>query len=400
MSWPPRDSIRRRMRSRSSPWASGGNCLHAGLGGQVGHVVSGVHTALERVAPRGRLVEQPAASHRLDKVLDEVRVHHSRIETLGADGYPVVLHVPPEPAGPVRHHHGRRHDHERTGRLQECGRLGEADVGVDPVERVAGEHHVETALTRIPSLERHRSHRDSGKVGKVRGGPSSKPVIDLQGHDLEPTFGERSSGLPGAGPDLDNRRSGRQVRQSHELVEHGGGSNWSRPVVRIRVLAESRPELVSLTDLPGLPDHHFINTPGGQGPDSAGGHDDHGHGRLDGAATFTDHGQPEQPSWRSAGGRRDDMTGTVLIAGASGLVGTAATESFLAAGYDVIALSRRRPEVATPVPVPAPRPRPARRARVSRRDRRAGRRHARRLRRRVRDAGARAGLARPDSDGH
>ena len=44
------------------------------------------------------------------------------------------------------------------------------------------------------------------------------------------------------------------------------------------------------------------------------------------------------------------MTGTVLIAGASGLVGTAATESFLAAGYDVIALSRRRPEVATPVP--------------------------------------------------
>jgi nucleoside-diphosphate-sugar epimerase len=44
------------------------------------------------------------------------------------------------------------------------------------------------------------------------------------------------------------------------------------------------------------------------------------------------------------------MTGTVLIAGASGLVGTAATESFLAAGYDVIALSRRRPEVATPAP--------------------------------------------------
>ena len=44
------------------------------------------------------------------------------------------------------------------------------------------------------------------------------------------------------------------------------------------------------------------------------------------------------------------MTGRVLIAGASGLVGTAATESFLAAGYDVIAVSRRRPEVARPVP--------------------------------------------------
>ena len=39
------------------------------------------------------------------------------------------------------------------------------------------------------------------------------------------------------------------------------------------------------------------------------------------------------------------MKGTVLIAGASGLVGAAAVESFLAAGYDVIALSRRRPEV-------------------------------------------------------
>ena len=93
--------------------------LHAGLGGQVGHVVSGVHTALERVAPRSRLVEQPAASHRLDMVLDEVGVLRSRIETLGTDGYPVVLHVPPEPVGPGWHHHGRRHDHERTSRLQE-----------------------------------------------------------------------------------------------------------------------------------------------------------------------------------------------------------------------------------------------------------------------------------------
>lgn len=39
------------------------------------------------------------------------------------------------------------------------------------------------------------------------------------------------------------------------------------------------------------------------------------------------------------------MTGTVLIAGASGLVGTAAVERFLEAGYDVIAASRRVPEV-------------------------------------------------------
>jgi nucleoside-diphosphate-sugar epimerase len=40
------------------------------------------------------------------------------------------------------------------------------------------------------------------------------------------------------------------------------------------------------------------------------------------------------------------MTNTVLIAGASGLVGTAAAEAFLADGWDVIAVSRRMPEVA------------------------------------------------------
>ena len=39
------------------------------------------------------------------------------------------------------------------------------------------------------------------------------------------------------------------------------------------------------------------------------------------------------------------MTGTVLIAGASGLVGLAAIEQFLAEGYEVIAVSRTRPEV-------------------------------------------------------
>ena len=39
------------------------------------------------------------------------------------------------------------------------------------------------------------------------------------------------------------------------------------------------------------------------------------------------------------------MTGTVLIAGASGLVGAAAVESFQKAGYDVVAVSRRKPEV-------------------------------------------------------
>src|ERR1700712_5400370 len=45
------------------------------------------------------------------------------------------------------------------------------------------------------------------------------------------------------------------------------------------------------------------------------------------------------------------MTQTVLVAGASGLVGTAAAERFLADGWDVIAVSRRVPELDTTRPV-------------------------------------------------
>jgi nucleoside-diphosphate-sugar epimerase len=39
------------------------------------------------------------------------------------------------------------------------------------------------------------------------------------------------------------------------------------------------------------------------------------------------------------------MTSAVLVAGASGLVGAAAVEKFLADGWDVIAVSRRKPEI-------------------------------------------------------
>lgn len=42
------------------------------------------------------------------------------------------------------------------------------------------------------------------------------------------------------------------------------------------------------------------------------------------------------------------MAGTVLIAGASGVVGAAAVDEFLSQGWEVIALSRRRPEVDSP----------------------------------------------------
>lgn len=44
------------------------------------------------------------------------------------------------------------------------------------------------------------------------------------------------------------------------------------------------------------------------------------------------------------------MPGTVLVVGASGLVGAAAVDAFLDAGWDVVALSRRRPEVASTAP--------------------------------------------------
>jgi NAD(P)-dependent dehydrogenase (short-subunit alcohol dehydrogenase family) len=40
-----------------------------------------------------------------------------------------------------------------------------------------------------------------------------------------------------------------------------------------------------------------------------------------------------------------DVKNKVLVAGASGLVGAAAIETFLAAGWDVIGISRRKPEL-------------------------------------------------------
>jgi nucleoside-diphosphate-sugar epimerase len=39
------------------------------------------------------------------------------------------------------------------------------------------------------------------------------------------------------------------------------------------------------------------------------------------------------------------MKSKVLVAGASGLIGVAAIEAFLASGWDVIGLSRRKPEL-------------------------------------------------------
>ncbi len=44
------------------------------------------------------------------------------------------------------------------------------------------------------------------------------------------------------------------------------------------------------------------------------------------------------------------MAGKVLIAGASGVVGAAAVEEFLAQGWQVVALSRRKPEIASAKP--------------------------------------------------
>ncbi len=45
------------------------------------------------------------------------------------------------------------------------------------------------------------------------------------------------------------------------------------------------------------------------------------------------------------GGKDIDMKTKVLVAGASGLIGAAAIESFLDAGWDVLGVSRRKPEL-------------------------------------------------------
>ena len=57
------------------------------------------------------------------------------------------------------------------------------------------------------------------------------------------------------------------------------------------------------------------------------------------------HGRRQPCRHEHMGVRMSDSPGTVLVAGASGLVGLAAVERFLADGYDVIAVSRREPEV-------------------------------------------------------
>src|ERR1700757_948233 len=44
-------------------------------------------------------------------------------------------------------------------------------------------------------------------------------------------------------------------------------------------------------------------------------------------------------------GKDRDMKNKVLVAGASGLIGVAAIEAFLSAGWDVIGISRRKPNL-------------------------------------------------------
>lgn len=56
------------------------------------------------------------------------------------------------------------------------------------------------------------------------------------------------------------------------------------------------------------------------------------------------------PGPPGAGGRPINVVNQVLIAGASGLVGTATLDSFLADDWDAVALARRRPEVGSGKP--------------------------------------------------
>ena len=91
---------------------------------------------------------------------------------------------------------------------------------------------------------------------------------------------------------------------------------------------------------------------------------------------------------------------TVLIAGASGVIGAAAVEHFASLpGWRVIGVSRRPPDP-SPARLRAHRARPHRRRRLPRGGRAVRRRHPRGLRRPVREAGPGARLVRagPDAD--
>jgi len=61
------------------------------------------------------------------------------------------------------------------------------------------------------------------------------------------------------------------------------------------------------------------------------------------AAANGDGATPIQKSWEIRLGK--DVKNKVLVAGASSLIGAAAIETFLAAGWDVIGISRRKPEL-------------------------------------------------------
>src|SRR5207244_9106608 len=94
----------------------------------------------EKASSCDGLFEVARTSDEGREVLDAVGVSSSGFYAHTTDGFIVILHIPPEGVGVGGDYPGCRDDSKVAGPLQQrCG-LGEANVGADPMQRIAGEH--------------------------------------------------------------------------------------------------------------------------------------------------------------------------------------------------------------------------------------------------------------------
>ena len=176
-------------------------------------------------------------------------MHRRRVEAR-ANGCPVVLHVPPEPVGRLGNHPRSCEDHEMSAPAQHSSCLGETDVRVDPVKRIARKDPVEASRAGIPGLERCRHDADLRERRQVRPRSFREMRAQLHRNNIQSACCKVSCRLARPGSDLDDRRPGAQRRPLHDLVEHVAGCHGSGTVVRLRVLIKCRPQHVSLIALP------------------------------------------------------------------------------------------------------------------------------------------------------
>jgi hypothetical protein len=94
---------------------------------------------------------------------------------------PVILDVPPEPAGPSGTNDGRRHHDEVPVGLQHGRGLDRTVRQGRPVEGVAGDDRVEPILARVPRLERRRLHRHLRKPARFSRVRAASSGPDLEG---------------------------------------------------------------------------------------------------------------------------------------------------------------------------------------------------------------------------